>query len=246
MELSTEKTSDGQIETQPEDVALSVPGTTARAWIKGLTFSSGKSLSLVSDSILVLIGPNNAGKSQTLRDCLALIEDGRHQGIAVSQLAIDRSGDLAAFWAHFARWGTVKPNGHVDIFGGISLPQTSVLDQSWENPRGLKHATLLFAILLTADKRLLATKPAQKIRRGLDRPTVPLHQLEFDEQDEKRTSDAFKEIFGNEIALDRNAGGHTPVHVGIRPDPTALGGQLSVQYERRFRGYPLLATKATG
>ena len=52
----------------------------AQVWIDALTFNDGNTVKLAKNDIVVLVGPNNAGKSATLRESEQLLRAKSNKG----------------------------------------------------------------------------------------------------------------------------------------------------------------------
>jgi ABC-type cobalamin/Fe3+-siderophores transport system ATPase subunit len=61
-------------------------------WIETVTFSGGKTVTLSPDSITIIVGPNNSGKTSTLRELSTAIAGGQ-PGPVVTHLEMQKRGD---------------------------------------------------------------------------------------------------------------------------------------------------------
>ena len=61
----------------------------ASGYISQLTFNNGKTLDIQKNDILIFVGPNNAGKSQSLKDIYALAKD-KAPTIVVSDIKTEK------------------------------------------------------------------------------------------------------------------------------------------------------------
>ena len=59
-------------------------------YVSQIIFNNGKSLTTSSSDIVVFVGPNNAGKSQTLKDIYQLCGGLSNDSIVVSELNITK------------------------------------------------------------------------------------------------------------------------------------------------------------
>ena len=60
-------------------------------YINNIKFNNGEQLKINKNDIIIFVGPNNAGKSQTLRDIASLYENSHSNVIVVKQLGIKKS-----------------------------------------------------------------------------------------------------------------------------------------------------------
>src|SRR5258708_6717034 len=82
--------------------------STPRLWIKQLTFSDGTTVRLKKSDIVLIVGPNNAGKSAALRAIRDRITTAPNQSPSpvLSSLELDREGtvsDVEEWLKSFAR-----------------------------------------------------------------------------------------------------------------------------------------------
>ena len=73
------------------------PGATtssASVYIKTLAFHGGAKLSLTDNSIVVLVGPNNSGKSLSLKEIIEIIGNRNSQTKSIKSLDLQRVGDV--------------------------------------------------------------------------------------------------------------------------------------------------------
>lgn len=72
-------------------------------YISQIRLNTGNVISLNPDSILVFVGPNNAGKSQAIRDIYDMVSD-NPQGVVVKSELIDKPNvdDVSAFMKEYA------------------------------------------------------------------------------------------------------------------------------------------------
>lgn len=65
-----------------------------RVWINSATFSDGTTLEFEKSDVVVFVGPNNAGKSVTLRNLREKIEGSQHEQVVVKSIELKREGPL--------------------------------------------------------------------------------------------------------------------------------------------------------
>ena len=62
-------------------------------WINSLEFKNGLNINLEKNSIVVFVGPNNSGKSRTLREILQLSKNNSSNNLILDSLKISANGD---------------------------------------------------------------------------------------------------------------------------------------------------------
>jgi ABC-type cobalamin/Fe3+-siderophores transport system ATPase subunit len=201
-----------------------------RLWIKQLTFSDGSTVELGKSDIALIVGPNNAGKSATLRAVRYKLSTHLASPI-LSGVLIDREGDsneVETWLESFTR--KHDPNVPDPAFQGLgSGVHRSQINQYWNGQQPLQGLARFFCHLLTADERLQAANPAPNISFLHEPLSHPIHYLARDEQLEKRLSNHFKSAFGAALIVNRLAGNQVPLHVGERPVPKPGQDRLSLE-----------------
>lgn len=62
-----------------------VEGNTPALFVNSITFNNGETISINKNDIVVFVGPNNAGKSQSLKDIYACITN-QHRKIVIKDV----------------------------------------------------------------------------------------------------------------------------------------------------------------
>jgi len=101
-------------------------------------------------------------------------------------------------------------------------------------------------VLVNADERLLASRPANSINLVREPPTHPVHYLQKDDKEELRISADFRKAFGVDLIVHRNAGSQVPLYVGDRPNPGPGEDRVSVGYLERLELLPTLESQGDG
>jgi AAA domain, putative AbiEii toxin, Type IV TA system len=228
--------------------------TKFRFFVSALGFSDGTTVDLKPNSVVVVVGPNNAGKSRALRDILSHLGDPSHQGATpvVTRLEDTRSGTGHDFFgwlctrASFREAGTRKD----DLFGGVgfnlsgkSLSQHA--QTAWVND-SLGNYARAVSVLLTTEKRLRAADPCSSYDATTASPSEPIQALYADRALELQLSGTFRSAYRRDLAVDRLGGSKIPLHVGDAPDPSEFGGELAIDYQRAVKAMPLLHEQGDG
>src|SRR4051812_16145261 len=80
---------EGQMMPQEENDSVE-----AGVFVRAINFFNGPTLELQDDSIVVLVGPNNSGKSQTLKEITALTDDHKQSGVCIQSIELQKVGSL--------------------------------------------------------------------------------------------------------------------------------------------------------
>lgn len=66
-----------------------MPNEKAGGYISRIKLNNGKSLEILQDDIVIFVGPNNSGKSQSLKDIYALSAENRPT-LVISDISITK------------------------------------------------------------------------------------------------------------------------------------------------------------
>lgn len=218
-----------------------------RVWISQLQFSDGSTVGLGKSDVILIVGPNNAGKSATLRAIRDRLTN-NSQSPVVSHLESSREGDpeeVAHWLSSFARKNDSQAQNPVFQALGAGVSRTQI-PAFWSGQNPLQGLSRFFCHLLTADARLQAANPAQAIAVVREPPSHPIHYLIRDDKLEQRLSSQFSKAFGVDLVVNRLAGSQVPLHVGCRPTPTPERDRLSPEYIEELEKLPLLHTQGDG
>ena len=173
------------------------------ARIKAINFRDGSKLELGEREIVVVVGPNNAGKSLLLRELNNKIAGSTDKTILVQsvELQLDGTQDEVKEWAR-----SVTRNGSVVLpYGQVSPDLVGVSWGSAQQGAGLGHLKSLIAIHLSTERRLLAADSEQNINLSFQMPTTQLQHIYDKDESEERLSNQLKRAFGKDLIVNRGA-----------------------------------------
>ncbi|MDP2858850.1 MAG: ATP-binding protein, partial [Bacillota bacterium] len=222
--------------------------TEPRVWIEALTFSDGTTIDCGPGDVVVVVGPNNSGKSVALRSIRAKAENPSEPSPVVADVRLARSGTAAELAEWVARVAVRNP-GNPDNPSFSTLGATvhkSHLGPHWDGSRGLGPLTRFFINLLNASDRLAAANPAPQIRLVQDPPAHPLHYLQRDDRLEEEISSQFHAAFGEDLVLNRNAGSEVPLLVGDKPSLSEGQDRVSYGYLEKLALLPAIHQQGDG
>ena len=205
---------------------------------------------MTGNDVVILVGPNNAGKSATLRAIDRKIADMSAPSPVLKELTIETSGsskdllDWLNGWA-FKTQDSTQWNTIFRAFGTlIQFPMSTV---NWDQSKsGIRGLTRCFCHFLTADERLNICKPAPAFYALKEGPSHPIQNIYRDDTLERKLSDAFRAAFGLDLVVHRSAGKEIPIYVGERPVPLAGEDRVSKGYVERLEKLPLLHEQGDG
>ena len=214
-----------------------------------MKFSDDTTLQFEKDDIVVFVGPNNAGKSASLKESATLLKSKTNKGKVLKDITIEKEGDETEFFGHLQSYSTKhfsgNPHPHYQGFGyNIYEPNAKT---SWTNYKnGLSDLYSLFVNILSTEQRIQAANPAQNIKLTTQAIQHPIHFLQKDDLLEQRFSDYFRQAFGTDLIVHRNAGSEVPLYVGEKPVPKSGEDRVSSTYLRELEKLDLLHEQGDG
>lgn len=224
--------------------------TIPRVGIRSLTFSDGSEVAVCPSDVILIVGPNNAGKSETLRAIRDKLENASNASPVLYSLKIERTGSLDEFNIWLSDWTVLRKKSPPDnpVFQALGQAiHKSQAHNDWQRGDNvLGHLTRWFCHLLSADERLQICNPPGNIALAHDNPTHPIQFLLRDDKLEEKLSQKFRRAFGVDLVVHRNAGNQVPLHIGERPIPAADEDRVSIGYIERLEKLPTLHTQGDG
>lgn len=171
------------------------------------------------NDITVLVGPNNVGKSQTLRDIKNILELGKNaKPVIINEANFDFPQDFDAFLKLLNTTESTKTAGNKTIRGLKSdMLNDDTIDFPIEpyriaydnierrNNEILGKFTKWFVTDLSSSNRLKLASSVNAVNPELNNPTNLLQSLYLDDSHDPILQRAFKDAFDMDIALDYSA-----------------------------------------
>ncbi len=202
---------------------------TASITFKIITFSDGKSIALDPTDIVVLVGPNNAGKSVALRE----LDQHFSQAFVptvITTVEFQEAGspeDFDAFLKKHVRVNHFKYNDQEPRwqYEGYRFSFTINYDAKRDWPVSARKFGPLFCMRLPTETRITDSDPVDSIDFHKQLPSNPIQMLYCDDELEERISSYFRLAFREDLILFRSGGGKLPMLVGQRPIPEYQKGE---------------------
>jgi predicted ATPase len=219
-----------------------------KIWIEKIKFSDSSELTFEPNQITVFVGPNNAGKSATLKEINILTRQKNREGLVVKDFALKKEGtpdDLLNFIKEFSiLQNTTNPEPHYNgykysLYGGS-------IKSFWNQENQLSELQPVFINLLSTEERLNIANPPQNISLTKDAVSHPIHFMQKDDSIENKFSYYFQQAFNEELIVHRNAGNNVPLYIGKRPTPKDGEDRVSIGYLNELEKLPLLHEQGDG
>ena len=221
-----------------------------RVAISSLTFSDATTVTVATNDVVLVVGPNNAGKSAGLRAIRDKLQNAAHKSPVMQSLEIQRTGSLDLFKSWLSGWTVQQfgspPDNPIFQALGHAMHQSQAHSEWQRSDHVLGQLSRWFCHLLSADERLQICNPPGNIALARDNPSHPIHFLLRDDKLESRLSAKFRKAFGVDLVVHRNSGNQVPLHIGERPTPAQGEDRVSISYIERLEQLPTLHTQGDG
>lgn len=186
--------------------------TKAGGYISKIKFNIGEELEINKNDIVVFVGPNNAGKSQALKDIFQLSSK-TQPGIVVADTTVTKY--TAPVLPLLVKIATVnsQSNSINCQFLERSMSFPGDIERFFADVPALGNFRDIFVAYLDTSARLTICWPPQSIRRDAVR-THPIHYAAYDPQYRKWLSDNFKKAFNSEVIPHTQFGAAVPLCIG--------------------------------
>lgn len=220
-----------------------------RIWISEIEFSDKTKIPFEKNDIVVFVGPNNAGKSASLKEATRLIKQKNDKGKVLLDISIEKEGEETELINFLDSYSTKhfggNPHPHYQGFG-YSVYEPSAKSWWTNHQKGISELFSVFVNILSTEQRLQAANPAPNIKLTTQPIQHPIHYLQKNDAMEKRFSDYFRQAFGTDLIVHRNAGNEVPLYVGDKPIPKEGEDRVSEGYLSELEKLDLLHEQGDG
>ena len=218
-------------------------------YVSKLVFNNGDSEDIRQNDIVLFVGPNNAGKSQALKDIYALSKSEAKRVVIAAAEFSKYPGSVTKL---LKRVSVEVENGiqtrYQFLNGLIHIDHDT---DEWYVKRYPNHQGFrdLFVANLDTEKRLSTCTPPTTITRSAVKQH-PIHYAAFDSGYRKWLSTNFKKAFGVEITPNILNGATIPLCIGqpVKLDSEAYDDEQSRQeaYAEVLDSYPQVQNQGDG
>lgn len=226
---------DSELPDPPAENKPSAPIESAAPAVtfESLTFSDGTTIALDPNDTVVLVGPNNAGKSLALRELEQHIGRETEQRV-IKAVSLRKSGTVDQLRALLLRYGRKSGAAKDASYKGFRYHISEKhLENHW--PNNIEPYRTLFCMRIATETRITDSNPQKSIATLDQAPTHPIHILYTDDRAEKRISSYFRRAFGEDLFVFRAGGEQWPLLVGAAPTLQPGEDRISFSYLERLR-----------
>lgn len=217
--------------------------TKPSVFISELSFSGGNTFQIDDADKVILVGPNNSGKSQSLREIASICGDGKTEHtLVVNGLKICKNGTKEELQKFLDTEADYVGTQYRYKSWQLHEQHVAFWDQNDYLKGNLLHG---FVKSIAANDRLSICEQQPSIS-PLDQKTKPQQVLYDDESLMIKISGLFKRAFGSELMFDFRGGSKLPIHVGDLPNCEGSIDRVGDKYVRAVRKNPLLDKQGDG
>ncbi|MPM59045.1 hypothetical protein SDC9_105883 [bioreactor metagenome] len=199
----------------------------ATGYISKLQLNSTEEIEINQNDIVVFVGPNNSGKSQSLKDIYTLSSK-KMPTIVISDIMINKTpGSLSPLLKSVSSGSDQGKYTNYSLLGrGLNYFEYS--DESFFNDTYYGEFRDLFVANLDTAARLTICNPPNNINRN-ESKQHPIHYAAFDSKHRKWLSSNFKKAFGVEVTPNTHYGATIPLCIG---EPVNLNAEYEDEQQR--------------
>ncbi|MBK5119257.1 AAA family ATPase [Burkholderia sp. R-69980] len=227
-----------------------------RFGLTALHFSDGTSISVGQDDLVVIVGGNNTGKSQSLRDISKTFLSpnqnlGEYKGNVVQKVEFTYTSDPSSVETWLSNQGALNDASDAQLQNpgrGSRHPRKTALEWFQNNIHWTKQLLGALCIdLLDTETRLTIANPASAVSYTKGEPiTHPIQQLYRKTALELEISGYFRDAFGTDVIVNHGDGSAIPLHCGERPMRDAEHDRVSEEYLEQLSKLPLAHQQGDG
>lgn len=216
----------------------------AKIFVEKIEFSGGQTVVLKDSSILIIVGPNNAGKSSVLREIRDHLQERYVFGPVLRDAEIRVSGTVDAFKRQIEAAGiSTEKIGVIKI--GYAEYDLKYVDEEFKRGFVGSKVIPLLVSYLGAEERLQLCDPCSRGDYLRSAPKNPMQWLELDDVAEARISEIFEKTFGAKLVLNTVAGDKLMLHVA-RDDELKEDFENTRAYAKWLASLPRLHRQGDG
>ena len=200
----------------------------AGGYISKIVFNNGSDIDLQPNDIVVFVGPNNAGKSQSLKDIYNLCNENFHKKV-VTEISIKKySTEFDGLFNKLSAKTKGEYPGECVFLGRSYFLPGPRGNHFYSNPLFAEYRDLFVANLDTSARLTICDPPSSISRNSPE--YHPIHYAAFNSNHRKWLSNNFKKAFGINIAPNILYGEKIPLILG---EPVKLNKDFQDEQERQ-------------
>ena len=183
------------------------------AYISSIVFNNGEKVNIKGNDIVVLVGPNNAGKSQSLKDVYNCAYN-KNSGTVISEVSIYKYNNSIVPVLDKVATKSVSGNKTSYYYQEkMHISDASKADNEFQSNPFLGAYRYLFVAMLNTQERLAGCFPPALIMRNALKKH-PIQYAAFEPSYRKWLSSCFKRAFGKDLIPNTQYGSGITLSIG--------------------------------
>ena len=179
-------------------------------YISKLIFNNGQSVDINKNDIVIFVGPNNAGKSQSLKDIYELCERKKPSTVVKDVEIVKYNDNIEELLNSIS---VISDHGSYKAYSGLGYNFNSYDISDYKRNKYYGSARALFVAYLNTLNRLTISNPAPLIARKTTK-NHPIHYVAFDRKYRVWLGTNFKKAFEKELIPHTQNGANIPLCIG--------------------------------
>jgi energy-coupling factor transporter ATP-binding protein EcfA2 len=210
------------------------------------TVSDGSSVPVPPGAVVVVVGPNNSGKSRLLRDIYGILAQNDYHPKVVTSADVETTGreaDLRTWLA--VNTSATQGSGSLNTYSRMGQSAPDLVIRGWAPGKATNEFGNLHISYLGPAQSLGIVGPCATFAPYQEAPSHPLHYVYLDPELEQRIAAIAAQAFDIGVVLDRFAGKQILLRLGDPPtyEPNAMPGP---EYFKALRSLPTLHEQGDG
>lgn len=216
-------------------------------YVSRLIFNNGTLINLNEDDIVVFVGPNNAGKSQSLKDIYTLCKGNIPTKVVKNVEVTKQKFNLENFLKKYAR---AEECGSYKNYRFMNTTLTNhEIERALEESQNFKGLRDVFVMNLKTDDRLSISNPVDIVDRD-EVYSHPIHYVAYDSNISKWLSENFEKAFGSELIPNYLYGKSIPLCIGKSMELNEMSSSMTSEaineYANILEGYDKVHEQGDG
>ncbi|WBU40664.1 MULTISPECIES: ATP-dependent nuclease [Marinobacter] len=217
--------------------------------LEELVFSSGTRIPIEENETIFIVGPNNSGKSATLKEVESQLRSHSAAKTVLQEIKYRFNSDLNETTKYVKEKCSKILNQNKQLvyqIGNAGLAESNIRQVYNQRGTGLGHLTGLVCKYLNTESRLTDSNPATRIDFKKSPMSHPIHFLEKFPDKEDEICNLFEKAFSQPIYIDRNAGNVTPITIGSVYEKSYKEKRFDTKIMERIGELPRLEEQGDG
>ncbi len=217
-----------------------------RVWIDSITFNDGTTIQMEKDQVLILVGPNNAGKSTSLKDLNLFLKYGNGANQIIQNSTLKKEGDDNDLLEYMSNAFESKVNdGRTTFFlDSEKRINNDDLRSIWNSkPFKLNALADFFTEHMDTRSRLNILSEEQRKNFKIEIPSNLIQKMYIDNNIESLISSYFNKAFGIGVFIHQLKSSDLRLYIGKK---VPLDPNKKKEYNNKMKTQTMLGRQGDG